>query len=718
MNLSEALDAALPEIPSTSLVSGKPPTVDPNLIIREEIVDGETIIGVLQRQTSNFFRVPLAQWRLIQLFNGSRTYEEISEAYREQTGLQISPDEIGAFAENLEAQGFWYKTPQERNLALSERLMAQRNRRAHRNQKINIAHITFSAWDPNTYFDRLDALVGNLIYNKWSVLFAVSLFVFEFFVFVAHWNVIGPDILVYYNFTDKTSADIAQFWVLLLVLGFIHETAHGLTCKHFGGEVHAMGLMFLYLTPAFYVDVTESWIYATRVQRLWTIIAGIWTEMIVCGIAMFIWVNSAPGYWLHDLMYKVILITGVAVIVMNLNPLLKLDGYYFLTESIGIPDLKERSTTFVTEWFQKKILRLPIFVNPIPRKRVLLFTLYALISGLYSYFVLFMALRFSYNVLFKLMAELAIFPVLLLAFAIFRSRLRSLRSFVRNVWEKSALTQFRHRQSAFWVGALLALLFILPLWRDRESAYFLVEPANPVTVHSAVSGHVAAVYVQGGQHVQPGQPLLEMTSVDANAMHAQAAALTGASQFQSFEAQLQGQSIGTAAAEQSAAIQSRALSGEVQSALIVRAPIRGVVLDADPDSLLGNDVATGQSLLTVANSGPKLVRLYIPFSALKRIAPGSEVLLMPPGGLSVLHLRMGAMDGQIVTLPPGFIGKQEYKGVHLPTLYSARIPLPTSIAASLPLGSSGTVKILGARRSMLERCIRTGLDVIRQHIWW
>lgn len=68
-----------------------------------------------------------------------------------------------------------------------------------------------------------------------------------------------------------------------------------------------MGLMFLYLTPAFYVDVTESWISAT-------IIAGIWVEMIVCGLAMIAWTNTQPGRWLHEFSYKIILITGLAVI--------------------------------------------------------------------------------------------------------------------------------------------------------------------------------------------------------------------------------------------------------------------------------------------------------------------------------------------------------------------------------------------------------------------
>lgn len=717
MNLSEALDAALPEIPRKRLARDKPPAVDPNLILREESFDGEPVIGVLQRENGNFFRFPLAQWQLIQLFNGARTYDEIAEAYREQTGVDYSPDEIGAFAEGMEAQDFWYKTPQEKNLAMSERLMAQRNRRAHRTQKVNIAHITFSAWDPNLYFDRLDALVGRFIYNPWCVLAAIALFAFEVFVFIAHWNVIGPDIPVYYTFSTKTLADFAEFWILLFCLGFIHESAHGLTCKHFGGEVHAMGLMFLYLTPAFYVDVTESWIYATRVQRLWTIIAGIWIETVVCGIAMFVWVNSAPGYWLHDLMYKVILITGVAVIVMNLNPLLKLDGYYFLTEAIGIPDLKERSTAFVTEWVQSKVLRLPVIVTPIPRKRAPLFISYALLSGAYSYLVLFAVIHLAYNIAFKVMAELALLPIGFMAFAIFRSRLRSLRKLAHEVWSNMTFSGSFIQRHGISIAALIGLLIILPLWRDRQDAYYVVEPANPITVHSAIAGKVDAVYVKGGQQVHAGDALFRMTSVDAAAMYAQAAAITGASHFRSFQAQLQGQSIGTAAAEQIAASQSRALSSEVQGSLLIRSPIHGVVLNTDPDSLLGNTVATGQPLITVANDGPRLVRLYIPFSALKRILPHSEVLLMPPGRLSIVHLRLQAMDGQAASLPTDLVGKQTYKGIALPTFYSARIPLPASVAG-LPLGTAGTVKILGARHSIFERCVRIGLDVVHQHIWW
>ena len=205
---------------------------------------------------------------------------------------------------------------------------------------------------PDRYLTWLDKAVGNIIYSPWSVLAVVLLFAFETVVFISKERH-GTHIALYYNFTKKTFVDVVQFYMLFLALGFIHQTAHGLTCKHYGGQVHSMGLMFVYLMPASYVDVTEIWVSATKVQRLATIIAGIWVEMTVCGVAMIVWTNTLPGEWVHDFSYQVILITGIAVVVINLIPLIKLDGYYFLTELIGLPELKEQSTAFLSRWFPK-----------------------------------------------------------------------------------------------------------------------------------------------------------------------------------------------------------------------------------------------------------------------------------------------------------------------------------------------------------------------------
>ncbi len=252
MNLSEALDAALPEIPRTRLSRKNPPRIDPDLIIREDVTDGEPIVAVYQRSTANLLRLKPTQWQLARLFDGVRSYEEIAAAFEAETGIPLSAEEVRTFAENMDEGGFWYKNPQEKNIAMNEKLAAQRSRRVQSDSSFNVAHISFSAWDPDRYLTRLDQKIGKYVYNRWMVLLAVLLFLFEAVVFIGKMECHRPG----HTCSTMTSARRPSpiWWssgAASMVIGFVHESAHGLTCKHYGGEVHSMGLMFLYLTPAF-----------------------------------------------------------------------------------------------------------------------------------------------------------------------------------------------------------------------------------------------------------------------------------------------------------------------------------------------------------------------------------------------------------------------------------------------------------------------------------
>jgi putative peptide zinc metalloprotease protein len=716
MNLSEALDAALPEIPRSKLTRVRPPRLDPDLIVRDDTVDGEPIVGAFQRSQGNYFRFPPLQWTLAQLFDGERSYEEIAELFNEETGALVAASDVRLFAQNMDEADFWYQTPQERNIALNEKLTAQRNRRAKRKSKINVAHISFSGWDPDRYLTLLDEKAGSIIYSHWAVLSAVLLFLFEATVFVAKWHVIGPDIPLFYNFSKKSFLDLAQFWFLFLFIGFFHETAHGLTCKHYGGEVHRMGLMLIYLTPAFFVDVTETWISATRVQRLATIIAGIWIEMVFCGIAMIVWTNTQSGQWLHDFSYEIILLTGLAVIVVNLNPLIKLDGYYFLTEFIGVPDLKERSTSFLSGWFQNRVLRLPVDVPVVSRRRVPFFVLYAVVSAGYSYLLLFVVIRFAYNIGYNWFAEFALIPAGALALTVFKSRLQSLGDVLKRFWKQHFTAGMRLRALPVGLALLFAVLLFVPFLRDHENALFVIEPSHTYTLHAALAGRVETVFVSEGEQVREGQPLLKLLSLSADALRSAADAQRDAARYQTFRAEVQQQSVGTAAASRRAAIESEALAGSAQSTLLLRAPADGEVLTEDPRSLLNESVGSGQSLIALAGSGPQVARVFVPASELDRVPQEGQVALVVPGRFSVIHLRLTALEGDAVTLPVGLVAAQDYKGISLPTFYYARLALPES-AGQLPLGLAGEARIFGPRRSLAERGARTLMNLFRAHVW-
>jgi biotin carboxyl carrier protein len=259
------------------------------------------------------------------------------------------------------------------------------------------------------------------------------------------------------------------------------------------------------------------------------------------------------------------------------------------------------------------------------------------------------------------------------------------------------------------------MLFV-PLWRDREDAMYVVEPVSSATLHAGVRGRVEAVLVSEGEEVRAGQPLLRMNSPAVDSMRAGATSRTDAARFRAFSAEVRRQSISTAASEQDAAARSAALSNKAQSSLLVVAPTDGVILTADPAALLDQDVATGQPLLSLAKDGSRLVRVFVPVSALDRIPAHAEVALALPGHFSTVHLQLTPMEGDAVPLPSGLVPTQDYKGIVLPTFYCARIPLPAS-QDDLALGVAGKAKIFGRRRSLFQRLCTVVLNLVRAHIW-
>ena len=526
---------------------------------------------------------------------------------------------------------------------------------------------------------------------------------------------IRPDLLLFFSFKQITFAGFLRFQLLTLLISFLHESAHGLTCKHYGGQVRKMGLLLMYCMPGAFVDITESWVHPRRLPRIAAIIAGSWIELILCGVAMAVWLNTQPGNWIHDLSYELVLINSITRVAMNLNPLAKLDGYYLLTELLGIPDLKERSTRFLSAWVQSRILRLPVELPTMARTHAPYFALYAILSGLFRYLMFCLLIVVAYGAFFRLFGEFAVVPAAAIALALLRSDLKDLSSLLHCTWQQ------RVRSSRTWspltIFAPLLLIFsALPIFRDRSRAIFVIEPARSADLHAVADGVVQAVMVREGEPVQKGQPLLTLTSRTVDSLHSATAAQSDSARFQSFDAQLAYRSPGTASADRQAALRSEELSQVTQAQLVLRAPSEGVVLTRDPAALLNQSVGSGQTLINLALSRSRIARVFVPASALDRLTPTSEVALLAPGKLRVLHHRLPPLGSAAVKLPPGLIAGQVYQGIELPTFYSVPISLDAD-GDDLPLGMKGDAMFFGARRSLLQRAVDGATNLIRAHVW-
>src|SRR5207249_5184560 len=68
-------------------------------------------------------------------------------------------------------------------------------------------------------------------------------------------------------------------WLVVFCVVTLHEFAHGLTCCHFGGKVKEVGFMLIYFQPAFYCDVSDSWMFPSKRQRMWVTFEGVYFQL-------------------------------------------------------------------------------------------------------------------------------------------------------------------------------------------------------------------------------------------------------------------------------------------------------------------------------------------------------------------------------------------------------------------------------------------------------
>ena len=131
-----------------------------------------------------------------------------------------------------------------------------------------------------------------------------------------------------------------------------HELAHALTVKHYGREVRSAGLMIYLGMPGFYVDTTDIWMEGKR-ARLAVTWAGPYSGLILSGIVAIIF-TVWPEFPLNSVFYRFAFLSYM-IVFFNINPLIKLDGYYMLMDWLEIPNLRRKSLEFLRSGLPQKI---------------------------------------------------------------------------------------------------------------------------------------------------------------------------------------------------------------------------------------------------------------------------------------------------------------------------------------------------------------------------
>ncbi len=701
MNLTRALEVALPDIPARKLAESYP-RLDPGTTFREHLEDGKPMVRIYVPCVGGMFTFERQEWELTQLFDGKRSYEEIAELYSEQRGIQYDMEAVRDFAASLESSDFWYKTPQEKNIQLMQLSREERKKKLKKkNIWADLSDVDFPAFNPDRFVTWVHSKT-RFIYTPWFTIVCVIAVLISAGITVSHWPEIRRDTVDFYTFSKRTWVDLFLLYTLGMFVVALHEFGHAHACKHYGGRVPAMGFALVYLLPAFFTDTTEGFVHATPHQRLIISFAGVWSEMVLCAIATPIWWGTPPDTLIHNGAHFIMMMTGMMSLILNWNPLIKLDGYYMLADAVGIPNLKEDSTEYASAWVRKHIWRLPVDVPYIPKRRRLGFVVYALVSGVYSYTVLYIVARFAGNLVRSFSPEWGFIPEIGVAFVIFRSRIRLLGNFMKFVYldKKDRIRAwFTPKHTAIAVG-VVGILLAVPVWKESVAGKFVLEPVNQAVVRAHFPGTVSKIYVREGESVSRGGQLATLTSLPAESSLNDARTKLLLASAKAKEAALNYQGYGNALMEKEQSRQEYDQMSDMNAALELKAPISGIVLTPKVQEKLGEYLKSGGELLEIADLAQMRARIYMSEYELYKLHVGEKAILQFDG---LLRRR----DGHVSMVSPRPTEPIRTEGEESASSSAAAPPqqyyfldiVVDNAEQALRPGMTGVARVYGVRRS-------------------
>jgi putative peptide zinc metalloprotease protein len=360
--------------------SAERPRLKPGLRFLRRVEDGRAYFVVKDPVRMKYFRFGEPEVRLMRQLDGERSVDELAG----ELGLGASA--IDAFVRRLKELGIVERSQEEQRILLMEALRRERKLRLQGHGS-TLLRMRFSFGDPDALFDRVIDRV-RFFFTPGFVAVSIVAFAAYGIIVALHWNAFIGGVASLYDPSQYTVAFLGVLYLTAGVIFLVHELGHGLTCKHFGGEVHEMGAMMFYFSPAFYCNVNDAWTFDRLSHRLWVTFAGGWIQLFLGAIAAVIWIIAEPGTLVEQIAFAGILLGGGIILLVNFNPLLPLDGYYALMDALKIPNLRPRSFQYLGAWVRKAVLRMNVPIPRVTDRERRIFLTYGLAAITYTTLVL------------------------------------------------------------------------------------------------------------------------------------------------------------------------------------------------------------------------------------------------------------------------------------------------------------------------------------------
>ncbi len=352
------------------------------------------------------------------------------------------------------------------------------------------------------------------VYAKMRWVFSASMLaVVAAIVFYAGWILLSQSQMVLARLPSIHELAQPEYWVLWLatfvVVKVIHELAHAVTCQHFGGRCHEMGVLLLACVPCLYCDVSDVWRLPNKWQRIAVSAAGMIAEFVIAAVAMIAWWHSQPGL-LNTWCLSLVIVCSVGTLLVNANPLLRYDGYYLLSDFVEAPNLAGRAQGLLPGRVRSWLLGEPRVEDPLlskRQKRGLL--VYAVAARIYLTMVLLgiLVVLLAWARPYRL--ENVVYTIgLITLFGMFVRPVMAIGRMVKNPSLRFRLRNLRVATLVAGIAATIAAILFLPISHSVSGSMVLV-PAAGKTVYATHAGELRYAVAVGTQ-VEQGEVLLRL----------------------------------------------------------------------------------------------------------------------------------------------------------------------------------------------------------------
>ena len=319
---------------------------------------------------------------------------------------------------------------------------------------------------------------------------------------VSHqWNAFTGTFLHFF-----TPSGLALYALSLAIVKVFHELGHAYTATRYGCRVPTMGIAMMVMVPMLYSDTSDAWKLTSRRQRAAIGAAGMIVECALAALAIFTW-NFLDDGIARSLVFIVATTSLMVGVAINLSPLMRFDGYYVLSDWLGIPNLQDRAFAFGRWQLRRLLFGLK---RPMPepvadaQRRFLVWFAWAV----WAYrFMLFLGIALMvYHYFFKLLG-LILFAVEIGWFIVL-PMVGELKAW----WTMRGEIVERRRGwlTAGVLACVLAVLFVP--WSDRISLPAVLESTPHATIYAPAPGKIVELSVKEGRQVRVGDTLVVLES--------------------------------------------------------------------------------------------------------------------------------------------------------------------------------------------------------------